>query len=125
MLVCRHILYHARRGEVRVTKPMGFNVWAAAFLSVCVSLLLQDAQAVDDCDHCTVAICSTCSFNTDGRTACHTCENCCLRQGRVIQWKRENKYDGIWSPELHGEFREDQVGTSDVPVGGILQTEQK
>ena len=95
------------------------------FLCFLMLSVMTVVEAVDDCDHCTVAICATCSFNTDGRTACHTCENCCLRQGRVIQWKRENKYDGIWTPELWGELRDDQMGTSDVPEGGILLTEQK
>ena len=105
---------------IRGNLKYGLCVLCVLLLSVCVTI-----KAVDDCDHCSLATCSTCSFNTDGRTACHTCENCCLRQGRVIQWKRENKYDGIWTPELWGEYREDQLGTSDVPYGGILQTEQK
>ena len=80
-------------------------------------------MAVDDCDHCTAAICQTCQFNTDGLTSCHECESCCLRQGRVYPWQRENKYDGIWTPEIWGENREDQIGTSDVPVGGVVVVE--
>ena len=88
-----------------------------------IAQLAYMAMAVDDCDQCTVAICETCQFNTDGLTSCHNCENCCLRQGRVYQWKRENKYDDIWTPELWGENREEQIGTSDVPVGGIVVSE--
>ena len=77
-------------------------------------------NGVDDCDHCTEAICVTCVFNTDGLTSCHHCENCCLRQGRVIQWKRENKYTQIWTPEIFGEQRDEQYGTAQIPSGGIL-----
>ena len=77
-------------------------------------------NGVDDCDHCTETICSTCVFNTDGLTSCHTCENCCLRQGRVYQWKRENKYTQIWTPEIWGQRRDEQMGTAQIPAGGIL-----
>ena len=101
-----------------------WRLMTAVVLSlILVAQLPYMMMAVDDCDHCTVAICETCQFNTDGLTACHTCENCCLRQGRVYQWKRENKYDDIWTPELWGENREDQIGTSDVPVGGVVVLE--
>ena len=72
--------------------------------------------AVDDCDHCTVAICETCQFNTDGLTACHTCEN-------VLGSGSARTNTDIWTPELWGENREDQIGTSDVPVGGVVVLE--
>jgi hypothetical protein len=71
--------------------------------------------SVDDCDHCTTEICKTCSFNTDGLTACHGCENCCMRQGKAYIWVYEEKYDNIWTPDLWGEERSEQVGTAEVP----------
>ena len=71
--------------------------------------------AVDDCDHCTTEICKSCSFNTDGLTACHTCESCCMRQGKAYIWVYEEKYDDIWKTELWGEERQSQEGTANVP----------
>ena len=87
----------------------------ALLLILLLSVLLVVVKAVDDCDHCTVERCSQCQFNTDGLTTCWECENCCLRQGRAYIWVYETKYDKIWTPELWGEERPEQVGTSEVP----------
>ena len=76
---------------------------------------LAPVLAVDDCDHCSTDICKTCSFNTDGLTACHGCENCCMRQGKAYIWVYEDKYDDIWTPDLWSEERVEQLGTSQVP----------
>ena len=81
-------------------------------------------MAVDDCDHCTVAICQTCQFNTDGLTACHECESCCLEQGRRYIHGSERINTMVYGrKEIWGESKEDQIGTSDVPVGGIVVVE--
>ena len=77
--------------------------------------LVSSASAVDDCDQCTIERCKKCQYNTDGLTTCHECESCCLRQGRAYIWAYDEKYDDIWTPELWGEERTEQLGTAQVP----------
>ena len=102
------------RVPVRLGRAFGHRGRLFALLLL-LAALTAEVEAVDDCDHCTIERCKRCQFNTDGLTTCHECESCCLRQGRAYIWVYDEKYDDIWTPELWGEERTEQVGTAQVP----------
>ena len=75
--------------RTQLTKQFNRNQSILFSLFLLLTILTTAVIAVDDCDHCTMEKCKLCQFNSDGLTACHGCENCCMRQGRPYIWVYE------------------------------------